>query len=104
MAQTTVSIRIDDNLKKQTDFLLEEFGMNFSTAVTVFAKAVVRENRIPFAIESYERNYNEETRQAIEDANNGRNLHGPYDSWAEAEAEIMAEIAAEESMETEEVA
>ena len=50
MAQTTVSIRMDDNLKKQMDLLCEEFGMSFSTAVTIFAKAVVREKEIPFKI------------------------------------------------------
>ncbi|MCL2671015.1 MAG: type II toxin-antitoxin system RelB/DinJ family antitoxin [Clostridiales bacterium] len=50
MAQTTVSIRMDDQLKKQMEWLCGEFGMSFSTAVTVFAKATVRESRIPFEI------------------------------------------------------
>ena len=52
MAQTSVSIRMDENLKKQFDYLCEEFGMNTTTAFTIFAKAVVRERRIPFDIEA----------------------------------------------------
>ena len=50
MAQITVSIRMDDQLKKQVEWYCNEFGMNLSTAVTVFAKAIVRERRIPFEI------------------------------------------------------
>ena len=50
MPQTTLSIRIDDDLKKQFDAVCSEFGMNISTAITVFAKTIVRERRIPFEI------------------------------------------------------
>lgn len=52
MAQTTLSIRMDGTLKKQLERLCNDFGMNVSTAVTVFAKAVVRQRRIPFEIEA----------------------------------------------------
>lgn len=50
MPQTTMSIRMDENLKKQFEMLCNEFGMNATTAMTVFAKAVVREKKIPFEI------------------------------------------------------
>ena len=52
MAQATFSVRMDENLKKQFDSLCKEFGMNASTAINVFARAVVRERRIPFPVES----------------------------------------------------
>ena len=54
MAQTTMSIRIDDELKRQFDALCGEFGMNLSTAFTIFAKAVVRQREIPFRISAAE--------------------------------------------------
>lgn len=50
MAQSTFSVRMDENLKKQFDVLCADFGMNASTAFNVFARAVVRERRIPFEI------------------------------------------------------
>jgi len=50
MSQITVSIRMDDQLKKQAEWYCNEFGMSLSTAVTIFAKAIVRERRIPFEI------------------------------------------------------
>ena len=50
MAQATFSIRMDEDLKRQFDALCEEFGMNTTTAFNIFARAVVRERRIPFEI------------------------------------------------------
>ena len=50
MAQAAFSVRMDENLKKQFEGLCSDFGMNVTTAFTIFAKAVVRERRIPFEI------------------------------------------------------
>ena len=54
MAQATFSVRMDEVLKKQFDALCQEFGMNASTAINIFARAVVRERKIPFEISSPE--------------------------------------------------
>lgn len=54
MAQATFSVRMDETLKKQFDMLCSDFGMNASTAINVFARAVVRERKIPFEIASPE--------------------------------------------------
>jgi len=50
MAQATFSVRMDENLKRQFDALCADFGMNATTAFNVFARAVVRERKIPFEI------------------------------------------------------
>lgn len=52
MTQSTFSVRMDNTLKKQFELLCKDFGMNMSTAINVFAKAVVRERKIPFEIAS----------------------------------------------------
>lgn len=52
MAQSTFSVRMDEALKQQFDSLCREFGMNMSTAINIFARAVVRERKIPFEISS----------------------------------------------------
>lgn len=52
MAQTTFSVRMDETLKKQFDELCSDFGMTASTAFNIFARAVVRERKIPFEITS----------------------------------------------------
>ena len=60
MAQATFSVRMDETLKKQFDSLCQEFGMNATTAINVFARAVVRERKIPFEISSPETNITRE--------------------------------------------
>lgn len=54
MSQAIFSVRMDESLKKQFDSLCQEFGMNTSTAINIFARTVVRERRIPFEISSPE--------------------------------------------------
>ena len=48
MSATTINI--DDNTKKEAQELLKDMGMNLSTAVNVFLKQLVKEQRIPFEI------------------------------------------------------
>lgn len=50
MKQATFSVRMDEELKRQFDELCREFGMNATTAFNVFARAVVRERKIPFDV------------------------------------------------------
>ncbi len=46
----TVSFRMDDATKKKFERLCDDLGMSMSTAVNVFAKQAIREQRIPFKI------------------------------------------------------
>jgi DNA-damage-inducible protein J len=50
MATTSITIRMDENLKKQAETLFEDMGLNMTTAFTIFTKAVVRQGKIPFEI------------------------------------------------------
>lgn len=52
MAQATLSMRVDDTLKKNFDNICDDFGFTSTAAITVFMKAVVRERRIPFEIKA----------------------------------------------------
>ena len=47
---TTVSLRLDDELKKGLDQMCAEMGMNLTTFFTIYAKRALRERRIPFEI------------------------------------------------------
>ncbi len=52
MGQINVNIRMDENLKKEFEFLLDDMGLSMTSAFNIFAKAVVREKKIPFEIKS----------------------------------------------------
>ena len=47
---TTVSLRLDDELKKGLDQMCAEMGMNLTTFFTIYAKRALRDRRIPFEI------------------------------------------------------
>lgn len=50
MAQTSINIRMDEDLKKSVESVCQELGINMSTAFTIFAKKMSREKRIPFDV------------------------------------------------------
>ena len=50
MTNMNINIRIDRELKNQFEQFCANVGMSMSTAFTIFAKKVVREQRIPFEV------------------------------------------------------
>ncbi|MBR1763131.1 MAG: type II toxin-antitoxin system RelB/DinJ family antitoxin [Eubacterium sp.] len=78
MAQTNVNIRMDEQTKKEFNAFCNEIGISVSSAFNIFAKTVVREHRIPFEITTDVPN--SETIAAIEKADRGEDLYGPFDT------------------------
>lgn len=91
MATTSVTIRMDENLKRQAEELFTDLGLNMTTAFTVFAKQAVREQRIPFDLY---RTPNEETVQAIEEVQKLKNdpNRKTYSSFSDLLEEVRHEI------------
>ena len=52
MAQTAFTVRMDADIKKRFDELCTDFGMSANTAFNVFARTVVKQERIPFEVET----------------------------------------------------
>lgn len=50
MLQSTISARIDSDDKKAFDSFCNDIGISTSSAINMFIKTVIRENRIPFKI------------------------------------------------------
>ena len=72
MAQTNVNIRMDDTTKRQFDVICNELGLNMSAAFNIFAKTVVRQNRIPFEL-SIDPFYNDFNQTRLRNAIANRN-------------------------------
>jgi len=68
MNQTT--IRLEPGLKKDFANVCEEMGLSVSSAITIFAKTVVRERCIPFEVASSKK-LNAATIAAIEEGEAG---------------------------------
>jgi addiction module RelB/DinJ family antitoxin len=53
MAQTAlIQVRVDAELKKEAEALLNDMGLDTSTAVRIFFKQMIAQKGIPFAITS----------------------------------------------------
>lgn len=50
MSVPTTTMRIDPQLKDEANKVFDELGLSLSGAVTIFLKAVVREQGIPFSM------------------------------------------------------
>jgi len=60
MSTARVSINVDREVKQNAQKILGEIGMDLTTAVDLFLRAIVREERIPFNLQT-ERAYREAT-------------------------------------------
>ena len=48
MPSSNVTIRLDDDLKREADALLSDLGMTLSGAVNVFLRQCIRDGGLPF--------------------------------------------------------
>ncbi len=52
MTTKNVNFRVDEDLKKEADAVLNEIGLNMTSALTMFLKQVVNTRAIPFKIDA----------------------------------------------------
>lgn len=65
MAKVSTNISMDADIKKKAQKLFSEFGLDLTTAINIFLRQSIREQRIPFEIT---RNVpNAETTKALEE-------------------------------------
>lgn len=75
MAQTNVNIRMEESLKKDFDKFCSDVGMSMTTAICIFAKKTVKEQKIPFEITAdpfYSSENIKRLEKAVYDLNNGK--------------------------------
>ena len=83
----TINIRVDENLKKRSEEVFEELGLGMTAAMTIFLKAVVRTNSIPFSLEIP----NKETLKAfkeVDDISSGKVKAKKYSSAADLRKDL----------------
>jgi DNA-damage-inducible protein J len=48
----TLQVRLPDELREEADHVLDEIGMDMSTAIRVYLKKIVQGRSIPFTLEA----------------------------------------------------
>ena len=66
MASVNVTIRVEEETKRQFDDFCENVGMNITTALNMFIKAVLRNRELPFPVTDYDSE--KQTRKALWEA------------------------------------
>lgn len=80
MAQ--INLRVDDDVKRNAERTFEDIGLSMSTAITIFLKAVIRENRIPFELSAdpfYSKNNTTELERRVADIKSGKSTLKEHD-------------------------
>ena len=76
MAQTNLTIRIDEDIKRDAETLFNKIGLTMSSAINVFFRQAVREQAIPFELKAYDGYFNEHNMKrilhSIEQAQSGK--------------------------------
>lgn len=67
MSMSTINIRIDEDLKDKSEMVLEDMGLNMTTAFKIFLKEVVRSHSIPFKIKA-DPFYSEANQRALKES------------------------------------
>ena len=80
MSKISTNISIDQDLKNAAANLFNKFGLDFSTAITLFLQQSVREQRIPFEIRMEVPN--EETLEALAEFNKMKNNKDEYKRYS----------------------
>lgn len=72
----TLTIRVDNLTKRKAKIILDELGLDLSTAINLYLKQIIKKGGIPFMINEP----NEEFIKAIQSVEKGDQLIGPFDS------------------------
>ncbi|MBO4359914.1 MAG: type II toxin-antitoxin system RelB/DinJ family antitoxin [Eubacteriaceae bacterium] len=78
MKNVNVTLRVDEDLKKQAEALFSELGLNLTTAFNIFLRQSVREQQIPFQVSKNVPNA--VTLAAMDSSEKEYDLYGPYDN------------------------
>ena len=65
---TQMNVRIDETVKQQAEELLQGLGLSMSTAINLFARAVIREQGLPFELKYNTDTFTEQERKKINQA------------------------------------
>lgn len=81
MAKANMTLRIEPELKEQAASLFKSLGLDLSTATGIFYRQALRCNGLPFEVKIDEPNA--VTYAAMEAAEKGEDMYGPFDSVEE---------------------
>lgn len=88
MTQSTITFRIDEDMKKQLTEICEALGMTVSGALTICSKMIINKGGLPFDVRLDIPNL--ETLKTFQEVKEGKNLSKEFNSVAELMEDLNA--------------
>ena len=96
MAQSNLTIRIDDGLKHEAEMLFNRIGLNMSVAINIFFRQALREQAIPFELKPFDDYYTgkrlERIQHSIAQAESGQIIEKSLAELRAMETECSPEV------------
>lgn len=88
-ATTSMTIRMDRNVKEQSQKLFKSLGMDMTTAINIFLRQSLLHNGLPFDVNLNTPNDN--LWQKIAEADADPDIHGPFQTTKELMEDLNAD-------------
>lgn len=89
MKTASVTVRLDENVKNSAKQVYKELGIDMSTAIDVFLRQSIRSQGFPFDVTIDVPN--KATLKAIDDADKGVDMYGPFNTFDEMMESLHAD-------------
>ena len=98
MAQTSISIRVDEDVKKDVEILFAKLGLTLSSATNVFYRQAIRTQGIPFNITAIEPKNDSGflLREALREAQEQAAINGTSEMTLDGINDIIMEVRRED--------
>lgn len=77
-SDTSMTIRMNKEVKQQAQQLFSDLGMDMTTAINVFLRQAIKHNGFPFDVTLY--TPNAVTLEAMDAAEKDEDIYGPFES------------------------
>ena len=87
MSKTSMSIRLDSEVKEQAQQVFNNLGMNMTTAINIFLRQAIQYQGLPFDVRLDE---NRKLLEVLTDLNQNRNMSQSFESVSDLMEDLRA--------------
>ena len=87
MSKTSMSIRLDSEVKEQAQLVFNNLGMDMTTAINIFLRQAIQYQGLPFDVRLDE---NRKLLEVLTDLNQNRNMSQSFESVSDLMEDLRA--------------
>ena len=87
MSKTSMSIRLDSEVKEQAQLVFNHLGMDMTTAINIFLRQAIQYQGLPFDVRLDE---NRKLLEGLTDLNQNRNMSQSFESVSDLMEDLRA--------------